>query len=147
MFHFHSSRFSTIRRADTLLEDRNVEIDEKAQRPFPQAQIGQHLGFVYRLEPIHRFQLDHHLVVHEKVEPVTAIQPFALVTDRQRVLAPVGDAVQIHFVGQARFIGRFQQSRFQRLVNLHRGADDSVSDLVDFHLPGFTAESAEKKFI
>ncbi len=56
--------------SNAVLEQRNVEVDEKSQAVAAEAEVGEQLRLVDRQEPSYRLQLDHDYTVDDDVEPV-----------------------------------------------------------------------------
>ena len=73
-----------------------------------------------------RLEFQNDLVVDEDVHAISAIQPGALVFDRERGLGFEGDVVQVQFMGEASLIGRLQQAGAEVLVDFDGAADHTV---------------------
>jgi hypothetical protein len=88
---------------------------------------------VHRRGFFHGLDLDDHLVFHDHVCPIANLQMYVLVDQWDGLLADNAQAALPQFVGQKRFVGRFQQTGAKLDVDLVCGIDDLLGDFVFCH--------------
>jgi hypothetical protein len=109
----------------------DVEIDQETNRAAGELEIRENLCLMDHSQFLYGLQLDDHSVFDQQVNPVTAIESHPLVNHWQFLLLFHLEPLLPQFVGEARVIGRFEQPRSKRPMNLDRSPDDSLCDPVD----------------
>src|SRR5439155_21373203 len=89
---------------------------------------------MYRKDRRDRLKFDHDQPANEEIDPIAILDRQLLISDRDRDLASHADPGLFEFVDEARFIGTLQQSRTDSRMDLHRGADDCMPDILLGHL-------------
>ncbi len=115
-----------------------MEIHEKARLPPAKPQVRQELRFVNGDEPLDRFQFDYQSTIHDEIDSVPTIQPNGFVDDRQRPMPVECQSAYAQFIGEALFIGGFEQPRTKMAMDLDSRSDNLLSQAVAFvctHLP------------
>src|SRR5580698_236808 len=82
-------------------------------------------------ELLDRFDLTYYRVLHEQIETITAIQSHIFVKHSQRDLLVDPQSAVAQLENQASLIGRFKQSRPNRLMYLDHSPNDLPCDLVE----------------
>ena len=77
---------------------------------------------------LHCLHLNDHRIRNQKVEAVSCVEAQSFVFDRQADLASNREPSSGQFVGEAMFIGGFQQARTQRAMNLDRAIQNLSAD-------------------
>ena len=67
--------------SDALFQHPDVEVDEQANPPSPEAQVGQELGIVKREQVLDRLFLDYDLACDQQIQTISAVKLHALVLD------------------------------------------------------------------
>src|ERR1035438_1103073 len=81
-------------------------------------------------ELLNGFELHNDRIFHEQIDPVSTAQLEALVTEGQMNLTSEGKAHSAQFTTDAFLIRRFEQAGAQMPMNLNRGGNDPMRDLV-----------------
>lgn len=72
--------------ANSGLKDWNVKIGQEPDRKARELQIRDQLGFMYREEPFHCFDLDDHAILDEQVDAIAKTEGEFFVPDGDRDL-------------------------------------------------------------
>jgi hypothetical protein len=104
-----------------------MKVDENAYGNPSQSQVGKKLRFVHLRKLLDRLHLDNQRLLHEEVDAIAIIEPNALIDDRYWLLRLKWDFPQAEFVGEALLVGRLEQARPQRPMDLDTGSNDKIS--------------------
>jgi hypothetical protein len=88
----------------------SVEIQEVPESKAGELQIGEELRLVEARDGLDRLHLNHDRICDEQIKPIPGIEPKTVVLDRQADLPPDGEPSSNHFMGEAVFIRRLQQT-------------------------------------
>ncbi len=102
---------------DSILENRDVKVDEKADRQLRESKIRQHLSFVDALKRLNRLDLHDDLTLNDKIHAIAAIKPDAAVGDRQRDFAFKCQAARLQLKCEACLVSGFEKARTKFAVN------------------------------
>ena len=72
---------------EAVLEDGDVEVYEESNGKASELEIGEHLSLMDGQKPPDRLYFDDEFVLDDDVQAITAVQPYALVSDWNRPLA------------------------------------------------------------
>jgi len=96
--------------------------------------VRQQLGCLNAHDLLDTLQLRDQLVLDEKVDSVSTIEPNVLVLHRKRVLELKRDVAAIPCVGHTWFVSRCEQPRPKVPVYFDGATDHAVRELAEFHL-------------
>lgn len=116
--------------SDALLQQRDVEVDEKSDAQSAQLQVGEKLCLMDRREGVNRFDLDQNSVLDHKVHSVSAFQVSLLVDDRQWHLPAECHASQGQLTCEAALVRRLQESGTELSMHLNCRVDDHAGERV-----------------
>jgi hypothetical protein len=116
--------------AQSLLQSGRAEIDEKTQRQFQQAQIGQQLFGMNRREALNRFDLHDNPVLDQKIDAASFVEAQAVIFERDGDLPSGAQTAPLKIARQHPFIDGLQQSGAETGVQLVGCIDDRSRDLV-----------------
>jgi hypothetical protein len=95
----------------SVTQQRDVEVDQKAQLPTAQAQVRKKLRVMNRRQVIDGLELYYDRIGNNQVHAIPTIQSESLVNHRQGPLRDESQPSYLKFVAQALPISRFQQAR------------------------------------
>lgn len=108
---------------DPFAQRRHVEVDEQCDLQTRDAQVGNDLRLVDRLQFGNSFQLDDQGVLNEQVDSVVAVERRALVADSDRELPRVSDVPEFELTTEARFVSALEKPWSEVPMHLDAGAD------------------------
>jgi hypothetical protein len=88
---------------------------------------------VNRSEALDGLQFDNDLGVNQEIHAITAFKLHVFVNYRRGLLPFKCDSAKYKLASQALFIGGFKQAGAEESVNLDRGTDDCVREVVVGH--------------
>ena len=97
------------------------------------------LCFVHGMKCFFAFEFDHNRVVHDKIGTEATIQFDGAVEHRDRSLALDLKAPHLKFVGDAGFVGGFEQPWPECAMHGDRGTDNAGGDLRGMHCSNSSA--------
>src|ERR1041385_4949895 len=117
-----------MRRADEalVLKMRRSEVEEQPPPDSARGEIVDYLCFLPNRKTVQRLELDKNRSETNKVSTIPHPKGHILVVNRHLHFACTRDSSQAQFHFQGSLIRWFEESRTQRSVYLHRGADDLV---------------------
>jgi hypothetical protein len=107
----------------TVDEPDFVEIQQQARSEPAELEVGQKLGFVYRVKDIYRLDLEHKGLFDDHVHREIAIEMVLLVDDGQCLLPDERHPGLGEFMAKAGFVDGFDQPGTQGPVYLYRAPD------------------------
>jgi len=113
-----------------VAEELGVEVDQKPEWESTCAEIGEQLGFVDVGELSDGFEFDDDGVLDEQVDAL-AFDHGVFVEDGDLDLGLRVDVAEVEFVQQCLLVDGFEQARSEFAVDLDRGTDHIVSELLD----------------
>lgn len=119
--------------ADSVFENRDVEVDQETELAFGQSQIGQQLGVMHRGEVVDGFQFHDHSLIDSDVDPIAGRNLHPFVDQRQLALHDESDAAQLQFVFQAFLVGVLQATGAEKAMHLDGSGYDRTRQFVRGH--------------
>src|SRR5690606_29765074 len=104
-----------------VLDEADVEIDEKSQTKVHQADISLCRQRMYRIQFFDRLYFDDDPSVHKQVEAVTFIKRDTIVPDRHRHFRLHDKSLFAKLIRETSHVNRLQQARAKLAVDLIRG--------------------------
>src|SRR5665213_1043111 len=92
---------------DAVLDERDIEIDKKAQAMSGQLQVSECLSLKNRIHGLHRFDFDNHATFDEQVEAQVGVQFYAIIKNRNFQLPKNFETPATELVFQTGLIHRF----------------------------------------
>jgi len=108
----------------------NIEVYKQSQRFATQLQVRKDLSLMDRGDRVHGLEFNNDEVLDEQIDPVSEVQPYAIVVNRQTDLSFRSKTRLFQFVLKASEVGVFKQTWPQVCMNSHRGRDDCMADLL-----------------
>lgn len=118
---------------DAVFQVHCAEVNQQAQPPIAQAQLGQQLLAVQWLERFDRLQLDDKFVSNEQISAETFLEGDAVVRNGNRFLPFDRETVLTEFIGEQDFVDRFQETRPKSRVQLVGPVKHDLGELVLVH--------------
>jgi hypothetical protein len=115
---------------DALLEQRDVEVHQETETTSGQLHIGQDLSFMDARQRIDGLDFDDYEILDDQVDAISRVELDAVIDDGQRHLPSARQATRMKLMGQTMFIGRFQQPRTKRPMNLQPGVNNGPGEAV-----------------
>ena len=103
---------------ETVLQQRDVEIDQQAQGKMQQAQVGPDLHAMHGQQGLDRLGLNQQPALHDQVGAVGRFNGLAAVNQGDGFLALDGEAECAELDREAFLVGTFQQARAERALRL-----------------------------
>ena len=66
------------------------------------------MGLIHRMQFVFAFELNNHALVDDQIRPEAALQLYAFVNNRHRLLPLDANAKFLELVGNASFVSRFE---------------------------------------
>jgi hypothetical protein len=140
--HFHcaivSGSMGSLRKREGRLQDaaldavgqrHGVEVDQQADMACTEAKVRQELGFVQRQDALDRLEFQNHLIVHDDVGDVAAVEQDFVVTHGERYLATERYGGAVDLVAETQFVYGLEPTRTEATMHPHREADDRVREV------------------
>ena len=118
---------------NAALDQMLAEIDKEAESLVHEAQIGQDLFAVDRIERSDRFQLHDHEIIDDQIGAETFVEPDPIPGDRNRYLSFHGVAVFAQFMRKQHFVYDFEDAWPEPDVQAVGGVNDHSRDFILFH--------------
>jgi hypothetical protein len=115
--------------AYSILDEADVEVDEKTKRLPSKFQMADDLSHIYGMVGS-GFELTNHQFFDQDVEFKGALQLDAIIYERELDLSPKAQASLPQFVAEALLVDALQEARSQILVHRKRRVDDELSDML-----------------
>jgi len=108
-----------------MLQQRDVEVDEKARARACQPKIADHLRAMGRVQGFDRLDFHDHEPFDEEIDSLMTQKP-APITNRKRLLALERDPASRELHLSSRCVHSFAHSRAEITVDSDQGADDTL---------------------
>jgi hypothetical protein len=115
---------------DSVFEEDDIEVDEKADLLAAESKIGEKLGLVQRRDLFDALEFQDGFVINHNIQTIPTIQSHVLIVDRQRDLSHERQVSKGQLTTQALFIRRFQKPRSQLPMDLHGRPNDLPRQLL-----------------
>ena len=112
----------------------HIEVDQQADLPAAEFQVGQQLRRVERDQLLNGFQLHNDAAFDEKIDSVACVQSDVLVNHWEPDLVLETQAVDGELIVKASLIRALKESGAKRGVDLHCGVDNSACDVFVQHI-------------
>ena len=112
--------------SNAVLEEFNVEVDNKADGVTGQLEIRQYLGPMDRRETVDQFDFNNDNGVYQKVQPDLTLEVSTFVGDPDGNLPLHSKTAEPQLATQCHFINRFQESWTKMPIHLDGGAHDPM---------------------
>ena len=116
-----------------VLDQVFAEIDEEAKSLVHEAQIGQDLFAVDRIERSDRFHLHYHEIIDDQISAETFVEPDPIPRDRNRYLSFHGVAMFAQFMRKQDFVYDFEDAWPEPGVQAVGSVNDHSRDFILFH--------------
>ena len=93
---------------DSLLQHRHVEVEEQAEGALAESEVREEFRLVNLDDLPHGLDFDDDPVGHQEVDPISAVDPDAVVCDGHGNLSVEWEASFRQLVGQASLVDRFE---------------------------------------
>jgi hypothetical protein len=115
--------------SDAVRQGHRVEIDQQSDAARADAKVGQQLGFVQRVNLLHRFEFEDNVLLDNDVCLVTGIEIDTVVNQGEPDMLGERQVGFLEFVAEASLVGGFQEARAQARVDAHGKSDDLVCEI------------------
>jgi hypothetical protein len=116
-----------------MLNQMLAEIDKEAESLVHEAQIGQDLLAVDRIERSDRFQLHDHEIIDDEISAETFVEPDPIPRDRNSYLSFHGVAAFAQFMRKQDFVYDFEDAWPKPSMQPIGGVNDHSRDFILFH--------------
>jgi hypothetical protein len=125
-----------------VLEQRDIEIDEKAEMKARKPEIREHLCSMNGLKPLDGLEFQQNRILDNEVSAKTDLDDVPVVFEGYRALPIKRERSSSELMREATFVCTFQKAGSKFTVDFHGGANYLSAQGVDVH-GRFTAKVAE----
>ncbi len=115
---------------DAIFKVDLAEVNQEAQSPIAQPQLGQYLFAVNPKQLLHRFQFDNYASFNQQIGAKSFIKNQFIVTDRNRHLPLDAKALFPQLMREGDFVNAFEQAGASLCVNFERCIENNFRELV-----------------
>jgi hypothetical protein len=110
----------------------DLKVDEQAEFPVAEFEIGEKLRLVQWQHLVDRFELHHYDIFDKQGDSVAHVDTDTLVDERQWMLGAHFATSTTELIDEASLVSTLQQPGTQSRVNLHRGIDHDPAHVFEF---------------